>query len=190
MKFIRLAMPVIALFAIAGQALAADTTVRYLMTVDGITNNPFQVQSFSWGLSNPVTFQNGGISQGHPSVSSLSIMKSFDAVDPGLINACFTGFHPHYATLRGFRGSNTTPFLDIYMEGVFVESHQMSGATNNVLSCSASFAFERITINGVLLDLTTLASNPQRLNDMVASIVQKALATSPSTATKKKISVH
>lgn len=183
-------MPVIALFAIASQASAADT-VRYVMAVDGVANNPFQVQSFSWGLSNPVTIQSGGgLSPGHPSVSSLSIMKSFDAVDPALINACFTGFHPHYATLRGFRGSNPVPFLDIYMEGVFVESHQMSGATNNVLSCSASFAFERITINGVLLDLTTLASNPQRLNDMVASIVQKALATSPITATKKKISVH
>jgi len=162
------------------------------MVVDGINTNPFQVLSFSWGLSNPVTFlPGGGISAGKPSLSSFNIMKQFDASDPGLINACFTGLHPHFATFRGFRGSNTVPFLDIYMEGVFVESHQMSGQTNGMPACSASFEFETITINGVLLDQTTLASNPQRLNNMIASIMQKALATSPSTdKTKKKISVH
>ena len=189
MKFARFAMPVIALVTLAASA-SADT-VRYLMTVNNVnTNNPFAVQSFSWGISNPVSFSNGGISTGRPSLSSFNIMKSFDQYDPALIDACFRGQHIDNARFRGFKGTNPTPFLDIIMEDVFIESHQMSGSTSNVPACSVSMAFVKISINGVILDTTILTSNPQALNNMIAMITQKALA--PTTATKqtKKTTVH
>lgn len=191
LKFIRYAMPVIAIFAIAGQGAADTTPVRYLMTVEGINTNPFQVQAFSWGVSNPVSIGVGGITTGRPSVSSFNIMKSFDSSDPALLDACFHGMTLANARVRGYRGTNTVPFLDIYMETVFVESHQMSAAANVMPTCSVSFAFEKLTINGVVLDPTTLALNPQILNNMVASITQKALAVTPTPAkTKKKITVR
>ena len=192
MKFARFAMPAIALFAIAAHAPADTTPVRYLMTIEGVNpNNQFQVQSFSWGISNPASFSGGGgLTTGKPSLSSFNIMKFFDASDPALINDCFQGTHIANARVRGLRGTNTTPFLDIYMEDVLVDSHQMSASVNNMPMCSASFDFVKITINGVLLDRSILVLNPNRVNDMVASIIQRATASSAKTSHKSKITVH
>lgn len=176
----------VATVAIVGQAVAADT-YRYLMTVDGISNSPFQVQSFSWGLSNPVTFSNGGASTGRVSISSFNIMKSLDNSDPGFILACAQGSHVNNARVRGYKNGNMTPFLDMAFEEVFIESHQMSASTGaNAPTCSVSMFFVGLTINGVSIS-QAVASNPVELNKMIASIMQKSLA--PASKSKSKITV-
>jgi len=178
----------VATVAIAAQAVASDT-FRYLMTVDGIANSPFAVQSFNWGLSNPVNYTSGGgIGTGRVSISSFNIMKSFDNSDPGFIAACAQGTHIANARVRGYKNGSMTPFLDILLEDVFIESHQTSGSTgNSAPACSVSMFFLSMTINGVSIS-QAVASNPVELNKVIASITQKALATSPKA--KQKVTVH
>lgn len=164
----------VASVAVFGQAAAADTTpVRYLMTVEGVTSAPFAVQSFSWGISNPHSF--GGSGAGRPSISSFNIMKLFDNNSPGLIALCDAGTHSDNVRLRGYRGTSTVPFIDVYMTDVYVESEQMSASTNVIPTEAVSFAATTIAINGVTLS-QEVVSNPVQLNKLVASLMQKPIA--------------
>lgn len=169
MKLLRLAMPVIALFALVGSA-AADS-VRYLMTIENVNTTPFNVQSFSWGMSNPVTIgSGGGMSTGRVSISSFNVMKTFDGASTIMANACATGTHFPSARVRAYRNTSTVPFMDLYFEEVMVESIQWSASQDSNPSESVSFAFARVTLNGVLL-AQPVASNPAALNQLIAKMI-------------------
>ena len=187
MKFARFAIPVIAFFIFVASASAQS--VRYTGTVEGIDSpGPFTVISFSWGISNPYS---GGISTGRPSLSSFNIMKAFDASDPLLIDACFQAEHLPTMHVKGYKSTNPIPFIDIAFEDVVVESHQLSGSTNNVLTASVSFAYKKISINGIVLDTTILTLNPNAINEMVMNITKKALSTTtPAKKATKKVHAH
>ena len=69
------------LLLVAGAALAASD---YYLTfgdrkgdaADGAAPAPIEVQSFSWGMSNPTSVGGGGLSAGKVNVQDLSVMKA------------------------------------------------------------------------------------------------------------------
>jgi len=189
MRFIRVALLTAALAIVAAIAPAQSVKTRYVMSVQGITPpSGFQVLSFSWGISNPVLIGAGsGMQAGRPSMSSFNIMKSFDGFSAQLANACNQGSQAATARVQGFIGDSTSPFLEIVLSPVMVESAQLSGSQGSVLSESVSFAFFSMTINGVTLSPAEVA-NTNKVNEMIASIVQKV--TAPKAKAKATVSVQ
>jgi type VI secretion system secreted protein Hcp len=105
----------------------------------------FDVSAWSWGASNPVELFGGGGGAGKASVSSLNVMKAFDACSPLLFGAVVIGksFPSLTLTQVGTDGSATT----VSLTNVRVESWQASGTTgSDAASESVSFAFAKVCL--------------------------------------------
>ena len=111
----------------------------------------YEIYSFSWGASNPVTIGSGtsGTGGGKVSVSSFNIMKKSDAASPALFKACADG--SHFATAHVVMrkaGGNQLEYLKYEFSEVYVESVQWSGSSggDDTPTESVSFAFGGVTI--------------------------------------------
>ena len=111
----------------------------------------FEIQSFSFGASNPTTVGSAttGVGAGKVSISSFNIMKATDTASPALFQNCCAGTHftGAHVVLRKAGGS-PDPFLQYDFQEVFVESIQWSGSSGGdvVPSESVSFAFGEISL--------------------------------------------
>jgi len=125
---------------------ALTVTVGGLNCATAAGPETFDVGAWSWGASNPVTIGSGGGSgAGKASVSSLNIMKAFDACSPTLFGAVVTGkaFPTLTLTQVGTDGAATT----VNLTEVFVESWQASGTSGSeAASESVSFAFAKVCL--------------------------------------------
>jgi len=96
-------------------------------------NHPgeIEIESFSWGVSNPATLgsSGGGAGSGKASVSSLNFLGPLSKASPNLMLACATGKHIPQAVLtcRKAGGPTQVEFLKIKLSDVLVESYQESG---------------------------------------------------------------
>jgi type VI secretion system secreted protein Hcp len=111
----------------------------------------FEIYSFSWGASNPVTIGSatGGGGAGKVSISSFNIMKKSDAASPPLFLACCKGSHytNAHVVLRK-AGGDALEYLKYDFNEVFVESIQWSGSSggDDTPTESVSFAFGKCDI--------------------------------------------
>ena len=126
-----------------------DATIGTAMT--GL-NTPFEIYSFSWGASNPVTIGSGttGTGGGKVSISSFNIMKKSDSASPVLFTACASGSHQAAASVVMRKAGGTqVAFLRYDFTEVFVESIQWSGSSggDDTPTESVSFAFKSVTIH-------------------------------------------
>ena len=113
--------------------------------------NAFEIYSFSWGASNPVTIGSGtgGSGGGKVSISSFNVMKKTDAASPSLFVNCSKGQHftGGHVVLRK-AGGTALEYLKYDFEEVFVESVQWSGSSggDDTPTESVSFAFGKVSI--------------------------------------------
>ena len=111
-----------------------------------------EIQSFSWGASNPSTIGagGGGGGGGKVSVSSFNVMKKSDSASPILFQACCKGDHFATAvvTLNKAAGAAALDFIKYEFEEVYVDSVQWSGASggDDTPSESVSFSFGKVSI--------------------------------------------
>lgn len=111
-----------------------------------------ELQSFSWGASNPSTVGagGGGGGGGKVSVSSFAIMKRSDAASPILFQSCCTGSHFAKAvvTLNKAAGTTALDFIKYEFEEVYVDSVQWSGSSggDDTPTESVSFSFGKVTM--------------------------------------------
>ncbi len=116
--------------------------------------NTFEIYSFSWGASNPVTIgsSSAGLAGGKVSISSFNVMKKSEAASTKLFNACCTGQHYEKVTvtMRKATGSDggQSMFLQYVFENCMVESIQWSGSSGGDDSPteSVSIAFGKVGI--------------------------------------------
>ena len=112
----------------------------------------FEIYSFSWGMSNPVTIgsQSTGTGGGKVSISSFSVMKKMDSSSHTLMDMCATGTHAQKAhvVLRK-AGGTALEYLTIDFDEIFVESVQMSGSSggDDTPTESVSFAFKKYNLS-------------------------------------------
>ena len=122
---------------IVGQQFACTTSVGA---------GAFNVLSWSWGASNPTTIgSGGGGGTGKVSLSSLNVLKDFDACSPALFGAVATGRHFESATLVQSNSDGTVTTLAL--TDVIIESWQASGsvATEQATE-SVSLAFAKVCL--------------------------------------------
>jgi type VI secretion system secreted protein Hcp len=111
-----------------------------------------EIQSFSFGASNPSTIGagGGGGGGGKVSVSSFNIMKRSDSASPLLVLACCQG--DHYAkasvTLNKSAGKAPIDFIKYEFEEVYVDNIQWSGSSggDDTPTESVSFSFAKVAI--------------------------------------------
>jgi type VI secretion system secreted protein Hcp len=112
----------------------------------------FEIASFSWGASNPVTVGSGttGMSGGKVSISSFNVMKKTDNSSPTIFQACCQGTHyPQATVVLRKSGGKPVDYIEYDFKEVMVESVQWSGSNGGDDSPteSVSFAFGEVTIN-------------------------------------------
>lgn len=111
----------------------------------------FEIYSFSWGASNPVTIgsASGGAGAGKVSLSSFNIMKKTDSSSTALFANCCAGTHfdKAHVVLRK-AGGTQLPYLTYDFEEVFVDSVQWSGSSggDDTPTESVSFAFGKVNL--------------------------------------------
>jgi type VI secretion system secreted protein Hcp len=111
-----------------------------------------EIQSFSWGATNPATIGagGGGGGGGKVSVSTFNVTKKSDAASPLLFQTCCKGTHYPKAvvTLNKAAGDSPVDFIKYEFEKVYVESVQWSGSSggDDTPMESVSFAFGKVSI--------------------------------------------
>ena len=133
--------------------MAFDTFLK----IDGIDGEStddkhkgeIELQSFSWGASNPVTIgsASGGIGGGKVSLSSFNFMKKTDKSSPKLFLACCSGEHIKTAKLTMRKAGKTqNEFVTYEFTEVMVESIQWSGSHggDDAPSEAVSFAYAKV----------------------------------------------
>jgi type VI secretion system secreted protein Hcp len=106
-----------------------------------------ELESWSWGASNPASIGGKGLAAGKPSLSDFSCTFSLDAASPTLISHMAKGTHLANATFTGRKtGGDGKPYkyLTIALTECFVTSFSTGGGSQGVPSASFSLAYEAI----------------------------------------------
>ncbi len=137
------------------------------LTIPGIAGSgpggSIQIDSFSFGVSNPTTVGSGtsGAGAGKASLSDFSITKIFDSSSPKLFDNAINGMLISSVVLKVYRntsaGGGTTEYLMITLKNVIISMYKLDDGTSGGQSpCapsdggrpmeSVSFNFEQIEI--------------------------------------------
>jgi type VI secretion system secreted protein Hcp len=95
--------------------------------------NEIEIESFSWGLSNPSTIgSGGGGGAGKASFQDMSFDSLASAAGPLLAKSCATGSHIANAllTVRKSGGGGGFEFMKVKLQDVIVSSYSQGGAAD------------------------------------------------------------
>jgi type VI secretion system secreted protein Hcp len=93
-----------------------------------------ELQSWSWGATNPTSITGSGMSAGKVSMSDLSFTKKVDKASPKLLELLVTGKHVDTVTLTCSKqtgGKTPDDFLTIKLKEVYVSSYQTGGSSGD-----------------------------------------------------------
>jgi type VI protein secretion system component Hcp len=111
-----------------------------------MTNN-IELESFSWGASNPSSLGGKGLAAGKPSLSDFTCSFALEAASFALVKCLVNGTHIASATFTGRKtGGGGTPYnyLVVTMTNCFVTSFSTGGGSTGVPSASLSISYEKI----------------------------------------------
>jgi type VI secretion system secreted protein Hcp len=97
---------------------------------DKVHTGEIEIDSFSWGVSNPTNVNSGGGGgAGKASLSDFSFQSATSKASPNLMLACATGRHFPTATItcRKAGGPSQVEFLKIKLSDVLVSSYELGG---------------------------------------------------------------
>jgi type VI secretion system secreted protein Hcp len=112
----------------------------------GMTNN-IELDSFSFGASNPADVGGKGLSAGKCSLSDLSVTCAVDQASYQILKALYTGQHIATSTLSLRKSTGAaTPYvyLKVVMTNCYITSNSIGGGSQGVPSQSVSLAYEQI----------------------------------------------
>jgi type VI secretion system secreted protein Hcp len=127
----------------------------YYLLIDGVTGesqavdmtNYIELDSFSFGASNPADVGGKGLSAGKASLSDFSFTCALDSASYQILKNLYTGTHIATVTFVGRKtGGDAKPYtyLKSIMTNCYITSHSTGGGAQGVPSQSASIAYEQI----------------------------------------------
>jgi type VI secretion system secreted protein Hcp len=122
---------------------------EYQLTIDGLTgpNEAINVDSFSWGATNPVTFSaTGGAGTGKVKFNDFVIKKTTDKASPLLFEGVASGKIYPQATLAVRKAGAKEAYYELRFSTVFVSGLENAGENPNVPMESVSFAYAKAEI--------------------------------------------
>jgi len=106
-----------------------------------------ELESWSWGASNPASLGGKGLSAGKPSLSDFTCSFALEAASPTMIAQLTKGTHIDSATFTGRKtGGDGKPYkyLTIEMKSCFLTSFNTGGGSSGTPPASLSIAYEEI----------------------------------------------
>jgi type VI secretion system secreted protein Hcp len=136
---------------------ADAASVDYYLKIEGVDGEStddrhkgqIDIQSFSWGVSNPSTVGPGSAGSGAGKVNfhDISIMKTVDKASPQLFSKAASGEHMKEVVLTGqMSGENPVQFYQIKMSDVIISSFWQATPEGQIPMESVSFDFAKIEI--------------------------------------------
>lgn len=127
----------------------------YYLLIDGVTGesqavgmtNYIELDSFSFGASNPADVGGKGLSGGKASLSDFSCTFGMDSASYQVLKNLYNGTHIATCTFVGRKtGGGGTPFtyLKSIMTNCYITSHGTGGGSTGIPSQSVSIAYEQI----------------------------------------------
>jgi type VI secretion system secreted protein Hcp len=129
--------------------------VDYFLKIDGIQGESvdskhkgeIELESFSWGETNPGATGGGGGAAGKVHIQDLHFVTRVNKASPKLMLACATGKHIKQAVLTARKaGKAAQEFLVFKFTDLLVSSYQTGGSTDVLPTDQVSFNFGRIEI--------------------------------------------
>ncbi len=129
--------------------------IEYFLKLDGLPGeslsskhpNEIEVESWSWGASNPTSITGSGLSAGKVSISDMSFTKPVDKSSAKLMDLCCSGKHIASAILTCSKSTgdkNPADYITIKMEEVHIAAVQCSGSRGSDIGYeSVSLAFAK-----------------------------------------------
>ncbi|MGA8152320.1 MAG: type VI secretion system tube protein Hcp [Terriglobales bacterium] len=139
----------------------------YYLQIDSITGESaaegmtgqIDVDSWSFGASNPSSIGGQGLAAGKPSCSDFSFGGSLEKSSFAMFSNLFKGAHLKSAKFTGRKtGGGGTPYVYVVttMTNVLITSYQLSGAAQaDGANVSGSLAFEKIEYQYYTQDTAT-----------------------------------
>ena len=106
-----------------------------------------ELESWSWGASNPASLGGKGLAAGKPSLSDFSCSFELEAASYALVQNLTKGTHIASVTFTGRKtGGGGTPYnyLVITMTNCFVTGFSTGGGSTGTPPASLSLAYEKI----------------------------------------------
>jgi len=138
----------------------------YYLLITGVTGesqavgmtNYSELDSFSFGASNPSDVGGKGLSAGKASLSDFSCSCGLDQASYQILKDLYTGAHIATSTFAGRKyGGDGKPYLylQVIMTNCFITSHSTGGGATGVPSQSFSLAYEQIEYQYYTQDTTS-----------------------------------
>lgn len=138
----------------------------YYLLIDGIngeSQNPnmpknIELDSYSFGASNPADVGGKGLAAGKVSLSDFSFSCALDSSSWQIVQAMYKGTHIASAVFTGMKsggGGSTYKYITITMTNCFITSHSTGGGSQGVPSQSVSIAYEQIEYEYFTQDTAT-----------------------------------
>lgn len=134
---------------------ADAASVDYFLKIEGVDGEStddrhkgeIEIQSFSWGASNPTTYSSGGAGSGKVHFNDLSIIKRIDKASPQIFAMVATGEHIKEVVLTGqMAGQNPSTFYKVTLQDVMVSSFWQTDGNAGTSTESLRFNFAKIEI--------------------------------------------
>jgi type VI secretion system secreted protein Hcp len=127
----------------------------YYLLIDGVTGesqaegmtNYIELDSFSFGASNPADVGGKGLSGGKASLSDFTFSCGMDSASYQILKCLYTGTHIAKCTFVGRKtGGDAKPYtyLQVLMTNCFVTNHGTGGGGTGIPSQSVTIAYEQI----------------------------------------------
>lgn len=109
--------------------------------------NNIEVESYSFGASNPANLGSNGLSGGTVSLSDFSLTCEVDASSAQILNQLYNGKPVDsivFTLQESGGGANPYDYITVTFTNCYITSHQMGGGNQGKPSQSVSFAYEQI----------------------------------------------
>jgi type VI secretion system secreted protein Hcp len=127
----------------------------YYLTIAGVTGesqaqgmtNAIELDSWSWGASNPSSLGGKGLAAGKPSLSDFTCSFALESSTYTLVQDLTKGTHIATATFTGRKtGGGGTPYayLVITMTNCFITAFSTGGGSSGTPPASLSISYEKI----------------------------------------------
>jgi type VI secretion system secreted protein Hcp len=131
--------------------------------VDGESQNTtmpknIELDSYSFGASNPADVGGKGLAAGKCSLSDFSFTCALDSSSWQIVKNLYAGNHIASAVFTGMKaggGANTYKYITVTMTNCFITSHSTGGGAQGVPSQSVSIAYEQVEYEYYTQDTST-----------------------------------
>jgi len=120
--------------------------------------NNIELDSYSFGASNPADVGGKGLAAGKCSLSDFSFSCALDSSSWQIVKNLYAGTHIANAVFTGMKaggGGSTYKYVVVTMTNCFFTSHSTGGGAQGMPTQSVSIAYEQITFEYFTQDTAT-----------------------------------